>query len=165
MNYIYIFNIVLKQRYYIDTSVFGGIFDPEFEIPTRMLFDKMIKENITILYSELTETELENAPEKIKQFVVNLEQKYMEYINLSKEASELGDKYILEDVVGKSSREDCIHIALATTNRADVLISWNFKHIVNLKRIRGYNSVNLKYGYPAIEIRSPKEMIDYENID
>jgi hypothetical protein len=77
----------------------------------------------------------------------------------------LADKYISENVVGKTSRDDCIHIALATLNRADVLISWNFKHIVNLQRIRGYNSVNLKHNYPAIEIRSPKEMIDYENID
>jgi len=52
---------------------------------------------------------------------------------------------------------------LATINRADVLISWNFKHIVNLKRIHGYNAVNLKLGYPILEIRSPKEIIDYED--
>jgi len=71
--------------------------------------------------------------------------------------------YIKENVVGKTSREDCIHIALATINRADVLVSWNFKHIVNLSRIRGYNSVNLKTGYPTIEIRSPLDLIDYEN--
>ena len=75
----------------------------------------------------------------------------------------LADKYIQDKVVGRTSREDCIHIALATLHRADVLISWNFKHIVNLIRIRGYNSVNLKTGYPTIEIRSPKELIDYED--
>ena len=68
-------------------------------------------------------------------------------------------------MVGKTSNDDCVHIALATINRADVLISWNFKHIVNLKRIHGYNSVNLKLGYPTLEIRSPKEMIDYEDND
>ena len=152
-------------RYYIDTSVFGGYFDVEFEDATRQLFEKISKESIKILYSELTENELENAPEKIKNFIRGLKKDSIEYIEISKESIELADKYISENVVGKTSRDDCIHIALATLNRADVLISWNFKHIVNLQRIRGNNSVNLKHNYPSIEIRSPKEMIDYENND
>jgi hypothetical protein len=113
----------------------------------------------------MTESELVDAPEKIKDFVRSLPKQSIEYIEISEESIELADRYIAENVVGKASREDCIHIALATINRADVLISWNFRHIVNLKRIRGYNSVNLKLGYPAIEVRSPKEMIDYENED
>lgn len=152
-------------RYYLDTSVFGGYFDIEFEEATRQLFDKISTEGIKILYSELTENELGNAPEKIKDFIRELPKHCIEYLEISKESVELADKYISEEVVGKTSRDDCIHIALATLNRADVLISWNFKHIVNLKRIRGYNSVNLKNNYPAIEIRSPKEMIDYESND
>ena len=152
-------------RYYIDTSVFGGYFDYEFEDATKQLFDKILKNGIKILYSELTENELESAPEKVKDFIRDLPKDCVDYIEISKESVDLADKYISEKVVGKTSREDCIHIALATLNRADVLISWNFKHIVNLQRIRGYNSVNLKYNYPTIEIRSPKEMIDYENND
>jgi hypothetical protein len=51
---------------------------------------------------------------------------------------------------------------LASIYKADVLASWNFKHIVNLNRIKGYNGVNLKYGYPVVEIRSPKELLDYD---
>ena len=70
---------------------------------------------------------------------------------------------ITEKVVGKTSLEDCRHIALATINKVDVLASWNFKHIVNLDRIKGYNSVNLKLGYQMIEIRSPKDLINYGN--
>ena len=58
--------------------------------------------------------------------------------------------------------DDCRHIALASIYKADVLASWNFKHIVNLNRIKGYNGVNLKYGYPVVEIRSPKELLDYD---
>ena len=69
---------------------------------------------------------------------------------------------INEKVVGKTSREDCLHIALATIHKADILVSWNFKHIVNVHRIRGYNSVNLKMGYSTIDIRSPKEITSYE---
>jgi hypothetical protein len=73
--------------------------------------------------------------------------------------------YIEENVVGKTSRADCQHIAMATIYRADVLVSWNFKHIVNLERIRGYNSVNLRAGYQMTEIRTPKETFIYEETD
>jgi predicted nucleic acid-binding protein len=151
------------KKYYIDTSVFGGYFDIEFEDSTRDLFKEIYDKKIVILYSEMTESELEDAPEKVKKLIRELPQKIVEYVEITEDTLYLADKYIQENVVGKMSRDDCIHIALATINRADVLISWNFKHIVNLKRIRGYNAVNLKYGYPTIEIRSPKEMIDYEN--
>jgi len=154
---------IMKQKYYIDTSVFGGYFDEEFEIITKLLFDAILKENVRILYSELTENELETAPQKVKDFIIGLPKAFIEFIEITPEAIDLADKYIAEKVVGKTSRDDCIHIALATINRADVLISWNFKHIVNYRRIRGYNSVNLKFGYPMIEIRSPQEMISYEN--
>lgn len=75
---------------------------------------------------------------------------------------ELADSYISEGVVGKTSREDCFHIALATIHKADILVSWNFKHIVNVLRIRGYNAVNLKFGYSTIDIRSPQEIISDE---
>ena len=79
------------------------------------------------------------------------------------EAINLARTYIAENIVGKTSFDDCVHIALATIHKADVLVSWNFKHIVNVYRIRGYNSVNLRLGYQTLEIRSPKDIIDYEN--
>lgn len=82
---------------------------------------------------------------------------------LTEEIIKLADTYISEKVVGKTSLEDCRHIALATINKVDVLASWNFKHIVNLDRIKGYNSVNLRLGYQMIEIRSPKDLINYGN--
>ena len=86
-----------------------------------------------------------------------------ERVELTEEAIILADTYIKEKVVGKTSIEDCRHIAMATINKVDVLASWNFKHIVNLERINGYNSVNLRLGYKMIEIRSPKDLIRYEN--
>ncbi len=153
----------MKTRFYIDTSVFGGYYDTEFEDFTKLLFDKITKEGIQILYSELTENELENAPERVKAFIKNLPASSIDFLETTQEAFELANQYIGNNVVGKTSHDDCVHIALATINRADALISWNFKHIVNLKRIHGYNSVNLKLGYPILEIRSPKEMIDYED--
>ena len=86
-----------------------------------------------------------------------------EFIETTDEAVELASQYIAERVVGQTSFADCLHIALATINRADYLISWNFKHIVNIQRIRGYNSVNIKNRYKELEIRSPRDFMIYED--
>jgi len=80
----------------------------------------------------------------------------------SDEAYGLAEAYLQRGVVGRSSRADALHIALATVGRADVLVSWNFRHIVNLNRIRLVHSVNIERGYPLLEIRSPKEVLSYE---
>jgi len=87
----------------------------------------------------------------------------MEFIGISDQALELAEQYLKENVVGKTSRGDCIHIALATLHNADILVSWNFKHIVNITRIRGYNSVNYKLGHKILEIRTPREILEYED--
>jgi hypothetical protein len=86
-----------------------------------------------------------------------------EFLEISEEAVELATEYITEKVVGQTSFADCLHIAIATINRADFLVSWNFKHIVNVQRIRGYNSINIKNGYRLLEIRSPREFEKYED--
>jgi hypothetical protein len=104
---------------------------------------------------------LENAPEWVRTLLENYSDDCFEKVPLTDEARELAEKYIAENVVGRTSYDDCCHIALAVIHRVDVLASWNFKHIVNLARIRGYNGVNLKNGYATIEIRNPKELIDY----
>jgi hypothetical protein len=87
---------------------------------------------------------------------------FQEHIELTEEASDLARLYIQQGVLGETKRVDAQHIAMATIARVDVLVSWNFKHIVNLERIRGYNSVNLKAGYPLLEIRTPREVIGYD---
>ena len=103
--------------------------------------------------------ELQNAPIQVKELLEKIPDAVKKRVTLTEETTALADAYIKEKVVGKTSREDCFHIALATINKADILVSWNFKHIVNIMRIRGYNSVNIKHGYSSIDIRSPKEII------
>ena len=152
-----------KLNLYIDTSVIGGYFDVEFEEETKMLFDSILNNEFHVIYSSVTEDELIKAPEKVKNLLSLIQNENKTRIELTEEAVMLGDTYITENVVGKTSREDCFHIALATIFKADILVSWNFKHIVNVMRIRGYNAVNLKLGYSTIDIRSPKEIINYEN--
>jgi predicted nucleic acid-binding protein len=153
----------MKQRIYIDTSVIGGYFDEEFKEATLALFERLENNEIILVVSDLLDLELINAPERVR----NLLQKYpsdkFERIELNEESTKLADEYINEKVVGKSSLEDCRHIALATIHKVDVLASWNFKHIVNLDRIKGYNSTNLKLGYQMVEIRSPKDLRNYGN--
>ena len=78
------------------------------------------------------------------------------------EARELAEAYIVAEVITAKMRADAQHIAIATVARVDVLVSWNFKHIVNLPRIHGYNSVNLRRGYPILEIRTPREVLSDE---
>jgi len=152
-----------KLVLYIDTSVIGGFFDIEFEIETKLLFQAIIDNQFDIVYSSVTEDELINAPEQVQKLLSTVPEANKTRIELTEEALQLADTYITENVVGKTSREDCFHIALATIFRADILVSWNFKHIVNVIRIRGYNAVNMKLGYQTIDIRSPKEIIIYEN--
>ena len=96
-------------------------------------------------------------------FFVNLKEEHKEVVAITPEALQLGQTYIDDNVVGQTSLDDCIHIATATLSKVDVLVSWNFKHIVNVYRIRGYNSVNLRLGYSTIDIRSPKEIVGNEN--
>jgi predicted nucleic acid-binding protein len=152
-----------KQRFYFDTSVFGGVYDSEFEESSIQLFEKVKLGQIVCVYSDLTEGELFKAPEKVRKFFKDLEKENLEIIFVNDEAVKLARRYIDENVVGKTSFDDCVHIALATIHKVDILVSWNFKHIVNIYRIRGYNSVNLRSGYQTLEIRSPKDIIGYEN--
>jgi len=153
----------VKQRIYIDTSVFGGYFDEEFSEHTIPLFDRIINGEFILLYSTITQDELENAPDKVKELVKSLKAENTEYLEATDEAVALATEYIIEKVVGPTSYADCLHIALATIVRADFLVSWNFKHIVNIQRIMGYNSINIKNGYKQLEIRSPREFEKYED--
>ena len=149
----------MEQRFYFDTSVFGGLFDVEFEEETALLFEKVNLGLIKCVYSNLTESELTNAPEKIRNYFESIKGEFKEKVFVTPEGLKLAQTYVDEKVVGETSLDDCIHIATATLNKVNVLVSWNFKHIVNIYRIRGYNSINLRLGYSILEIHSPKEIV------
>jgi hypothetical protein len=144
---------------FLDASVWGGYYDDEFLKDTRLLFQNIKDGKYTVFISDLVKEELENAPEKVRHLLNEI--KY-QMIEVTAEHEKLADEYIREEVIGETSRYDCIHIAAATIYNVDFLVSWNFKHIVNVKRIRGYNAVNIKNGYKCLEIRSPKDMGVYD---
>src|SRR5688572_8710967 len=100
------------QRIYIDTSVIGGLFDIEFSDDTKPFFDRVEKGELKIVYSKITNDELANAPDRVKNYLKGLNSKQKEFVEITQEAVNLADIYIREKVVGKTSRADCIHIAL-----------------------------------------------------
>jgi predicted nucleic acid-binding protein len=153
----------MKPRLYFDTSVFGGIYDEEFEEITSALFEKVKLGQIICVYSDLSTVELQNAPDNVKQHFESLPKEHVEFVEVTEEAFNLAEQYLAENVVGKTSADDCRHIATATIYKVDYLVSWNFKHIVNVFRIKGYNAVNTKNGYIQLDIRSPKEIVNYED--
>ena len=151
------------KRVYIDTSVVGGQFDKEFSADTMPFFNAVTNGQLIVIVSDLLEAELLRAPQHVKDFLATLPAKQIENIRLTQDAAQLANEYILAKVVGQTSRADCQHIAMATLAKVDVLASWNFKHIVNLDKIRGYNGINYQLGHNMIEIRTPKEIINDDN--
>lgn len=148
----------MKPRIYTDTSVLGGCEDEEFRDASRKLIDAFVLGELTLVLSELALRELEAAPDGVMRALEGVPEAHIELISVTTEAEELAAAYIQEGAIGASMRADALHIAVATVARVDVLVSWNFKHIVNLKRIHAYNAVNLKRGYPLLEIRTPREV-------
>lgn len=153
------------KRVYIDTSVVGGQFDKEFSADTIPFFEAVIAGKFFVILSDLLDAELLRAPQEVRDLLLTLPTQQIERIRLTQDAADLADQYIAAKVVGPTSRADCQHIAMATLAKADVLVSWNFKHIVNLDKIRGYNGINYQLGHQMIEIRTPKEIISHDNPD
>jgi len=153
----------MKPRVYIDTSVIGGYFDDEFSKWSKKLIEQILLGEITALISDITIDEIIDAPKNVQSILEKiLNSKNRELLTADEECRELADAYIMEGAVSEKFYEDALHIALATIHTATVLTSWNFKHIVNLSRIRQYNSVNIKKGYSFVEIRSPRDIIKEE---
>ncbi len=153
----------MRQRLYIDTSVIGGYYDDEFEEHTKLLFERIRHKDFDIYFSEVNETELILAPQEVQDVKLLIPADCYKYLELNDEAKQLAETYISEKALGKASLNDAYHIAIASVNRLDCLVSWNFKRIVNFDKIKLFNSINMKLGYPLIDIRTPLEFLKDEN--
>lgn len=151
------------MKVYTDTSVIGGYFDKEFQVWSIALWNEFITGAKNIMLSDLTVQELEFARKEIRNLIIDIPETNRVDIIIDDEAIKLAETYIIEGALTNKSYNDALHIALATINNADVLASWNFKHIVNLERIRLYNSINIRFGYRLIEIRTPREILNLPN--
>ncbi len=146
-------------RLYADTSVFGGCFDDEFAEPSKQLFEQIRQGMFRLVLSDTTLLELQGAPEGVRAVLLSLPPEAAERIPLTEEIERLRDAYLAMGVVGPASRRDAEHIAAATVADVDLIVSWNFRHIVHYDKISGYHGVNLLHGYRAIPIFSPLEVI------
>ena len=146
-------------RVYADTSVIGGCFDAQFSAESRALFQMAGEGKIRLLLSDVLAAEIEPAPPEVTGFFAALAPESFQEIYASQESEHLRDAYLKARVIGPSHHRDAHHIALATVARADLLVSWNFRHIVHYDKIRLFNAVNLREGYPYIEIRTPRELV------
>jgi hypothetical protein len=142
----------------LDTSVFGVIRDVEFAECTRRLFQAIVAGYYVGLVSPETVRELEGAPQDVRELLDRIPAGSLERVALNEEVRSLAEAYVEAGVVTRTHESDALHVAAATVARADLIVSWNFRHMVNYDRIRKFNGVNAMEGYPAIEIRSPLEM-------
>ncbi|MCH7602393.1 MAG: PIN domain protein [Planctomycetes bacterium] len=147
-------------RLYADTSVFGGCFDTEFSVHSLKLFDEIRQGRFLLILSETLLVELQEAPDQVQQVLANLHEDHHELIEKTGKIIALRDAYVSTGVVGTSSLLDAEHIASATVAKADLIVSWNFKHIVHYEKIRGYNAVNQMNQYPGLDIRTPREVVE-----
>ena len=153
----------MKRFYvYIDASVIGGCEDIEFAEATLALWQLFIQGVYIMVLSEHTLRELQGAPQSVRNRLVEIPEAHQIILADTPEADALAKAYPSHGILGPGSRSDALHVALATIGRVDVLVSWNFRHIVNLGRIRLFNAVNLEQGYGLIEIRTPKEVLSGE---
>jgi len=151
-------------RIYADTSVFGGVFDEEFERPSRAFFDQVREGKFVLVVSALVREELSEAPEKVRKLFEEIAE-ISEVVGITEEAILLQQSYIRHGIVGHSAMADALHVAEATVASCRAIVSWNFRHIVHLDKISLYNGVNRSQGYFEIDIHSPHEVIAYEDQD
>jgi len=150
------------RRAYIDASVFGGAFDEEFTEDSRAFFDQVDQARFVILTSGLVADELAEAPAEVREFFDRLLAK-AELVEVDGPALALQAAYLDAGILTPKWADDALHVALATVAGADLIVSWNFRHIVHYDKAPKYNAVNALHGYRQVAIHSPSEVIAYED--
>lgn len=152
-----------KSRVYVDTSVIGGCCDPEFREWSYGLLSDFQSEVFHLPLSDLVDAKIQGAPDEVREVYLEFRKCCSETLKISPEAILLANLYIKHGILSDNYRDDARHIAMATIADADLLVSWNFKHIVHFEKIRMFNAVNIETGYKPILIYSPREVTKYGN--
>jgi hypothetical protein len=151
-----------RLRIYIDTSVIGGCFDPEFSEWSNSLMKDFAVGTFIPLLSDVVAAEIGDAPEAVRLRYDDLLRSEHEFSLVTEDVIELADAYQRRGILTPKFYDDGLHIALASVAEADLLVSWNFRHIVHFDKIRLFNSVNLELGYKPLQIYSPREVTKTE---
>ena len=151
-------------RIYVDTSVFGGVFDDEFRRPSATFFELIREGEFRLTVSEVVRRELVDAPARVLDIWRQV-LPIAEVLDVTENALVLQQAYLDAKIVTVDSAEDALHVALASAHGCSIIVSWNFKHIVHYKKIGMYNAVNVLQGFPELAIHSPLEVISREDED
>ena len=154
--------IMSVPRVYIDTSVIGGCFDAEFAKWSNGLMKDFRLGHFKPVVSEIIDAELRNAPVRVRDKYLQLIEWGAEFVEIDEEVLTLVAHYLKSRILSAKFENDMRHIALATVHKTDLLLSWNFKHIVHFDKIKSFNAVNEKMGYKPMHIYSPREVANYE---
>jgi predicted nucleic acid-binding protein len=146
---------------YVDTSVFGGAFDVEFERPSRRFFEEVKLGFFDLVISPIVGNEIEDAPSEVRSYYARM-LPIAEVVDVTVEALKLRNAYLDAKVVSRKYADDALHVALASVCGCRMIVSWNFRHIVHFDKIRMYHAVNLLNGYEKIDIFTPSEVIHYD---
>ncbi len=152
-----------RLRIYVDTSVLGGCFDPEFAVWSNGLVRDFRAGKFLPVLSDVTAAEVRSAPETVRELHQELLLLAGVVLPVTSQTLALVAAYEARGILGARFRADMLHIALATLAEVDALVSWNFKHIVRLEKIRLFNGVNVELGRKALSILSPREVTTYES--
>lgn len=146
------------RKLYIDTSVVGGYHDPLWMADTRLLWQQAEAGHWSLITSIVAEAEIQNAPASVRQVFADTFDA-SNILDTSTEVEELAEAYMQAAVVPPKYADDALHVAMATVHGIRLIVSWNFKHLVNVRREDGFNAVNVLRGWPIVRIVSPKEII------
>ncbi len=150
-----------RPRIYVDTSVIGGCFDPEFRTWSNGLIEDFRARRFSLVLSDVTAAEIQGAPDQVRELYIELAA-FAENLLVTEEVLYVLEQYEAHHVLDSRFRNDMLHIALATVAAVDVMVSWNFQHIVRLDKIQQFNGINLELGYRPLAIYSPREVTTYE---
>lgn len=154
----------MTPRLYLDTSVIGGYFDAEWMADTRELWAQRGNGLWQFISSGLVAYEIADAPPNVRELFEDTFDRTKDLLAMTDEIADLAREYVQAGVVPLRFEDDAKHVATCTVHRVNHLVSWNFKHLVNVRRAAGFNAVNLLQGYPPVSIVNPKELI-YGNDD
>lgn len=151
-----------SRRVYVDASVYGGVFDEEFNDDSRAFFEQVERARFVILTSGLVADEPAEAPAEVREFFERSLPK-AELVAVDHSALGLQAAYLDAGILSPKWADDALHVALAVVAGADLIVSWNFRHIVHFEKIPKYNAVNALHGYREVAIHTPSEVIAYED--
>jgi len=149
-------------RVYADTSVFGGVYDDEFQQPSLKYFEQVKGGQFVLVTSAVVQDEMVAAPPTVRRFFEEI-LGFAEVADITESALDLCDTYVQAKIVTPMYSDDALHVALATVAGCALIVSWNFQHIVHFQKIPLYNAMNTLKGYQQIAIYSPREVIHYED--